>query len=172
MFRDKKILMSKIRVGILTKNATFEASNIMYDGKAVDGLNYRVYKTNELRYVRGIIFLVNKDRRAIDLISDKEEEYPIMNLTPNLFDESVRSDNYVVTENYFIEPLLQLSNFPVELQLDQLKQLKAILTDRERLAKIINKDKFIQLRNLLLKNQLLGYTKDDAKILQQRILKI
>ena len=80
-------------------------------------------------------------------------------------------DNYVVTENYFIEPLLQLSNFPVELQLDQLKQLKAILTDRERLAKIINKDKFIQLRNLLLKNQLLGYTKDDAKILQQRILK-
>ena len=42
MFRDKKILMSKIRVGILTKNATFEASNIMYDGKAVDGLNYRV----------------------------------------------------------------------------------------------------------------------------------
>ena len=171
MFRDKKILMSKIRVGILTKNATFEASNIMYDGKAVDGLNYRVYKTNELRYVRGIIFLVNKDRRAIDLISDKEEEYPIMNLTPNLFDESVRSDNYVVTENYFIEPLLQLSNFPVELQLDQLKQLKAILTDRERLAKIINKDKFIQLRNLLLKNQLLGYTKDDAKILQQRILK-
>ena len=102
MFRDKKILMSKIRVGILTKNATFEASNIMYDGKAVDGLNYRVYKTNELRYVRGIIFLVNKDRRAIDLISDKEEEYPIMNLTPNLFDESVRSDNYVVTENYFI----------------------------------------------------------------------
>ena len=94
-----------------------------------------------------------------------------MNLTPNLFDESVRSNNYVVTENYFIEPLLQLSNFPVELQLDQLKQLKAILTDRERLAKIINKDKFIQLRNLLLKNQLLGYTKDDAKILQQRILK-
>ena len=78
---------------------------------------------------------------------------------------------YQKLENYFIEPLLQLSNFPVELQLDQLKQLKAILTDRERLAKIINKDKFIQLRNLLLKNQLLGYTKDDAKILQQRILK-
>lgn len=129
-----------VRVGVLTKDAIFNKSwittNLILSAKEIENLPYHVLFSSNVKYIRGIIFGVDQDQMALDLINTSDINYPAMNITPNLQEQQEKYDDFAIADNYPLASLLEYLNFPEELTVDDLKKLRQILTSKRELTKL------------------------------------
>lgn len=130
-----------VRVGVLTKDATFTKSSLpankVLNGTEIDKIPYRVYFAADVKKLRGVLFGVNQDKMAMDLLNyESGIEYPAMNITPNFYDQQKHFNNLVVADNYSLSTLLEYLGFPEELSDYHFKKLSKILTNKKELKKL------------------------------------
>lgn len=132
---------SLVRVGTLVQNATFSRGSILsiaqLDGEENDKLPLMYRIANDTKILRGILFGINQDNIAMDLINENLE-YPIMNTTPSLVDKDEKYNNCVVVDDYSLDSLLEYLGFNgnVELTKEDLNKIRKILTRKSQIKKL------------------------------------
>lgn len=139
-FDDITIPRNLVKVGLVTRNATFcregMGANKALDGKEIDLLPFYVNDMVDYKKIRGILFGVDQDKMAIDLINNTLIDYPVMNITPELSKIQKRLNGFAVSDNYSLETLLEYLDFPEEMTVYELRKLRDILISKKQLRKL------------------------------------
>lgn len=125
-----------VRIGVLTRDAIFckgsIPTNLMLNGEEIEQLPYVGYMADE---VRGILFGVNQDNMAVDLLNNGYE-YPVMNITKDLKNQQKKYNNWAVASNYPIESLLKYLGFKEEITAYELQLLSKLLESKRQIKKL------------------------------------
>lgn len=130
-----------VKVGIVTQDAIFTkgsiCANLMLYGKEIEALPFYSDSLSNPKKTRGILFGIDEDKMAVDLINDTAGiKYPAMNITPNLVELQREYDGFAIAENYSLETLLKYLNFPEEMTISELEKLRKILISKKELRKL------------------------------------